>query len=165
MDADRADWKSRILAQINDPQKSSTYSMYQAATDLLSYYEAGTWDNALISLDTQTSSNLNNCQAAVKNAQTTDNTGVSTQCGPQATQVVTQIVTVVPQDVQTHREALAAYVKTLSSADLDKLAGALGTTTGADALLGILDYLDNATTPDQVNTFASEINVLFGKDI
>jgi hypothetical protein len=161
MDADRADWKSRILAQINDPLKSSAYTMYQASVDLLSYYQAGTWDHALTSLDTQASSNLNNCQAAVKSAQTAATSPASGPCGPQQAQVVT----VVSADLQKHREALAAYVKTLSATDLDKLAQAVGTPTGANALVGILLKISAATTAQQVDAIAAQIKSLFGKDI
>src|SRR5215469_13607815 len=80
MDADRADWKSRIIAQLSDIAKSPGYTMYQAATDLLAYYEAGTWDHALVSLDAHASANLANCQAAVKGAQVAGSVNPNVAC-------------------------------------------------------------------------------------
>ena len=156
MDADRDDWKSRIFTQINDPAKSGNYGMYQAATDLLSYYEAGTWDHALTSLDAQASSNLSNCRAAVKSAQTTSSAS-ATSCGP-------QLVTAVASGIQVHREALAAYVKGLSSQDQSKLAKSLNL-PGQNPLVEILQSVAAATTADQVDAIAAKIKELFGKDI
>jgi hypothetical protein len=169
MDADRADWKSRILAQMDDPAKNQSYTMYAAAIDLMSYYEAGTWDHALSSLNTQSSVNLNNCQAAVKNAETpgnaSSNATSSTGCGPQQPALVTEV----PADVQTIKAAQAAYVKSLAlPADADKLdalAKAFGVPQGADEAVGIVEKLDAATTLDAAQQNSVTIKNATGKDI
>jgi len=161
MDADRADWKSRIIAQMSDNTKS-TYTMYQAATDLLAYYEAGTWDHALVSLDTHAGANLSNCQAAVKSAQIAGSVNPDIACGP------APVVTPVAQDVQAHRAALAAFIKGLSVSDRRKLANAMSIPaqpTDPGVLRGLLLSISAATTADQTNAIAAEIKTLFGKDI
>jgi len=167
MDTDRADWKSRILAQINNPTDDKTYTMYQAADDLLSYYEAGTLDHALSSLTTQTSANLTGCQAAVKSEQTskaldasptTTTSGAST-CLPQQQGPGS----LVPTDLNDEQNSLKGYVSGLS---LDQLK-ALGTKLnipppaydpkGALLLGDINQYIDSATTIDEINALSASI--------
>ena len=53
--------------------------MYEAANDLLQYYEAGTFVHALVSLQAQAGAHVTNCKQQVKNLKTTGTpTGVST---------------------------------------------------------------------------------------
>lgn len=79
MDADRADWKSRILNQIKN---DNDYNIYAASADLLSYYQAGTWTHAVLALQAKAGTLLTSCQQNVKDQQL--NTGqLSPGCQPQ----------------------------------------------------------------------------------
>jgi hypothetical protein len=161
MDADRADWKGRIIAQMTG-QKSNEYTMYQAANDLLAYFEAGTWDHALVSLDTHASANLSNCQASERSAQVTSAINTNIGCGP----IVVGVI--VAPDIQAHRSKFADFVKSLSAADRRKLSIALSIPAPAndrEILKKLLESVSAATTVDQVNGIAAKIKSLFGKDI
>jgi hypothetical protein len=85
MDADRADWKSRILNQIKNDED---YNIYAASADLLSYYQAGTWTHAVLALQAKAGALLTSCQQNVKDQQL--NTGqVSLGCQPQSNALMT----------------------------------------------------------------------------
>jgi hypothetical protein len=81
MDADRADWKARILSQIKHDRN---YNIYAAAPDLLSYYQAGTWAHAVMALQAKTGTLLTSCQQSVKNQQLSNNGAQTLGCQPQS---------------------------------------------------------------------------------
>jgi hypothetical protein len=69
----------QLGSDISRGQGYLPYSMYEAANDLLQYYESGTFVHALVSLQAQAGAHVTNCKQQVKNLKTTGTpTGVST---------------------------------------------------------------------------------------
>jgi hypothetical protein len=62
-------------------KKPMPYTMYQAANDLLIYYEDGTFAHAVVSLHEQTGAQATNCKATVKSLKTTGTKGGTSSGG------------------------------------------------------------------------------------
>jgi hypothetical protein len=54
------------VAAITTPAPPHPYTLYAASLDLMQYYEAGTWNHALVALQNRTGQQLTNCRAQVK---------------------------------------------------------------------------------------------------
>lgn len=77
------------------------------------------------------------------------------------------VVTVVPDDVQKEREAVADFVRSgaLDANQQSLLASSLGLPAGTNALTDILRDVASLTTMDQVKGVKQKIKILFGKDL
>lgn len=66
MKKDRASWATIIQKHLDTT--NGYQSMYEAATDLYAYYRAGSWTEALISIQTNAGAQTAQCEAELKNA-------------------------------------------------------------------------------------------------
>jgi hypothetical protein len=134
--------RQTVLVRIREgeTQDANAYPLTRGLADVEEYYNAGTIPGAI--------SNL------------------AINAGAQAKQAEEKldVVTVVAADLQARREAVAAYVKTLSATQLDQLAAKLQQPTGSDALGEILQVISRATTPAKLDALTAQIKTLFGKE-
>ncbi len=74
-----------------------------------------------------------------------------------------QIVTPVPQELQSRRENAATFIKGLSSNELDTLATAMEKEPGTNALSDMLSSIAAANTTTSFNVINQKLKVLFGR--
>jgi len=137
--------RQTVLVRIRqgETQDANAYPLTRGLADLEDYYIAGTIPGAIADLAANSGAQSKQAQEKLDSL---------------------PLVTVVLADLQKRKEAVAAYVKTLPQADLDKLAGALGKPTGSNALVEILKAIGPATTPEQLNVITAKIKTLFNED-
>lgn len=132
-----------VLIRQGEAQDATAYPLTRGLADIEDYYNAGTIPGAI--------------------------TGVAVNAGAQSKEAQDDlkslpIVTVVAEDVQEKKEAVAAYIKTLSPTDADKLAAELGQPTGDDAAVSILKMIGPISTLSQLSVITDKIKVLFHKE-
>ncbi len=71
MDKDRASWASVIETRLKPGSANEYTSMYQAANDLYAYDRAGSWTQALISMQTDSGAENSACQNELKTVKKT----------------------------------------------------------------------------------------------
>jgi hypothetical protein len=134
--------RQTVLVRIREgeTQDANAYPLTRGLADIEEYYNAGTIPGAI--------SNL------------------AINAGAQSKQAEEKldVVTVVAADLQSKREAVAAYVKTLSQPQLDQLAAKLNLPIGSDALVEILQQISRATTAAKLDALTEQIKTLFGKE-
>ena len=137
--------RQTVLVRIRqgETQDAAAYPLTRGLADLEDYYAAGTVPGAIANLAT-------NAGAQAKQAQEKLD--------------AIPLVTAVAADVQARKEPIAAYVKTLSKDDLNRLAGALNLPTGDAALVSILRVIATATATQQLDDLRAQIKRLFNKD-
>lgn len=74
-----------------------------------------------------------------------------------------QIVTPVPEKLQSRRAKASDFIKGLSSNDLDTLATAMDREPGANALSDILKAVTDANTPTSFEVINQKLEILFGR--
>ncbi len=141
MNAERKEALIPILRGIG--RTIDAYPFAQALSDLHIYYQAGTFIGALQAIQKDSGAKEDKADADIKKL----------------------IVGPVSKELQIRRKEAASFVKTLDPAELDTLATALGEQTGADALVAILTAISRASTVNDFDVIAQQINVLFDKGI
>ena len=134
--------RQTVLVRIREgeTQGANAYPLTRGLADLEEYYNASTIPGAI--------SNL------------------AINAGAQSKQAQEQldVVSVVPAELQIRREAVAAYVKTLSAAQLNQLAPKLLLQPGDGALAEILKMISRADTTAKLDTITTQIKALFNKE-
>jgi hypothetical protein len=137
--------RQTVLVRIREGETldATAYPLTHGLGDIEAYYQAGTIPGAITNLAVNAGAQSKEAERELRDL---------------------PIRTVVAADFQDKREVVAAYVKTLSSEDVDKLATALGQSTGPTALVAILNMIADATTPLQLSVITDKIKALFNKE-
>jgi hypothetical protein len=134
--------RQTVLVRIREgeTQGANAYPLTRGLADLEEYYNAGTIPGAI------------------------SNLAINVGAQSKEAQEKLDVVSVVPAELQIRREAVAAYVKTLSADQLNQLAPKLQQPVGDGALAEILKMISRADTTAKLDSITTQIKALFGKE-
>ena len=134
--------RQTVLVRIREgeTQGANAYPLTRGLADLEEYYNAGTIPGAI------------------------SNLAINVGAQSKEAQEKLDVVSVVPAELQIRRDAVAVYVKTLSTDQLNQLAPKLQLQPGDGALAEILKMISRADTTAKLDSITTQIKALFGKE-